>query len=58
MGNFVVGFFVIGGWHVNSNVRFMFDWIHGSVAKATASPANADIGAHYNVFAMRTQVAL
>jgi phosphate-selective porin OprO/OprP len=42
-------------WYVNTNVRFMFDWVHGQVDKTTA--ANADIGAHYDVFAMRTQVA-
>jgi phosphate-selective porin OprO/OprP len=42
-------------WYVNSNMRFMFDWIHGSVAKTNT--ANADTGAHYDVFAMRTQVA-
>lgn len=42
-------------WYVNANVRFMFDWIHGSVAKRNA--ANADIGASYDAFAMRTQVA-
>lgn len=44
-------------WYVNSNMRFMFDWIHGSVAKTSAAPASNDIGAHYDVFAMRTQVA-
>ncbi|MDB5619265.1 porin [Tardiphaga sp.] len=42
-------------WYVNSNVRFMFDWVHGQVDKATA--ANLDIGAHYDVYSMRTQVA-
>jgi phosphate-selective porin OprO/OprP len=42
-------------WYVNSNVRFMFDWIHGNVAKNTV--AGTDIGAHYDVYAMRTQVA-
>lgn len=38
-------------------MRFMFDWIHGSVAKTSAAPVSNDIGAHYDVFAMRTQVA-
>ena len=42
-------------WYVNQNMRFMFDWIHGKVDKTTA--ANANIGASYDVFAMRTQVA-
>jgi phosphate-selective porin OprO/OprP len=44
-------------WYVNTNVRFMFDWIHGSVAKSSAAPSSTDIGAHYDVFAMRSQVA-
>jgi phosphate-selective porin OprO/OprP len=42
-------------WYVNQNVRFMFNWVHGQVDKR--SLANADIGAHYDAFAMRTQVA-
>jgi len=42
-------------WYVNSNIRFMFNWIHGNVAKFT--PTNTNIGAHYDAFAMRTQVA-
>jgi phosphate-selective porin OprO/OprP len=44
-------------WYVNENMRFMFNWVHGSVARNTAAPANTDIGAHYDVFALRTQVA-
>ena len=42
-------------WYLNTNVRFMFNWIHGQVDKATA--ANLDIGAKYDVYSMRTQVA-
>lgn len=42
-------------WYATQNVRFMFNWIHGKVEKANV--ANADIGAHYDVFAMRTQFA-
>jgi phosphate-selective porin OprO/OprP len=42
-------------WYVNTNVRFMFNWIHGQVDKATA--ASLDIGAKYDVYTMRTQVA-
>jgi phosphate-selective porin OprO/OprP len=42
-------------WYVNPNIRFMFDWVHGQVDKSTA--LNADIGAHYDVYSMRTQVA-
>jgi phosphate-selective porin OprO/OprP len=44
-------------WYVNRNVRFMFDYLHGDVAKQI-SPTNAgDAGAKFNAFAMRTQVA-
>lgn len=44
-------------WYVNENMRFMFNWVHGSVAKNTAAPTNTDIGARYDIFAIRTQVA-
>ena len=44
-------------WYVNRNVRFMFDYLHGDIAKQI-SPTNAgDAGAKFNAFAMRTQVA-
>ncbi|MCX7320931.1 MAG: porin, partial [Hyphomicrobiales bacterium] len=42
-------------WYVNQNMRFMFNWINGTVDKT--SSAGLDTGAGYNVFAMRTQVA-
>jgi phosphate-selective porin OprO and OprP len=44
-------------WYLNRNVRLMFDYLHGDVAKQ-ASPTNfADTGSKFNAFAMRTQVA-
>jgi phosphate-selective porin OprO and OprP len=43
-------------WYVDSNIRFMFDWIHGNVAKSNAT-GTTNLGAHYDVFAMRTQIA-
>jgi phosphate-selective porin OprO and OprP len=44
-------------WYVNRNVRFMFNYLHGNVAKQI-SPANiGDAGAKFDAFAMRTQVA-
>lgn len=42
-------------WYVNNNMRFMFNWIHGTVDKFTTTGVNN--GADYDVFAMRTQVA-
>jgi phosphate-selective porin OprO/OprP len=44
-------------WYANRNVRFMFDYLHGNVAKEV-SPSNVgDAGAKFDAFAMRTQVA-
>jgi phosphate-selective porin OprO/OprP len=43
-------------WYVNNNIRFTFNWIHGEVRKFAPLPANTDLGARYDVFAMRTQV--
>jgi phosphate-selective porin OprO and OprP len=44
-------------WYVNGNIRFMFDYLHGNIAKQI-SPTNAgDAGAKFDAFAMRTQVA-
>jgi phosphate-selective porin OprO/OprP len=42
-------------WYVNNNMRFMFNWIHGTVDKFNTAGVNT--GADYDVFAMRTQVA-
>jgi phosphate-selective porin OprO/OprP len=44
-------------WYVNGNVRFMFDYLNGTVARLK-SPTNAtDAGSRFDAFAMRTQVA-
>lgn len=43
-------------WYVNNNMRFMFNWIHGTVDKVAVG-SNVNTGADYDVFAMRTQVA-
>jgi phosphate-selective porin OprO/OprP len=44
-------------WYVNGNVRFMFDYLHGNVARQV-SPTNAtDTGSRFDAVAMRTQVA-
>jgi len=49
--NIVVGL----NWYLNDNMRLMFNWIHGTVAKTNL--ANQDLGAKYDAFAMRTQWA-
>jgi len=44
-------------WYVNGNVRFMFDFLHGDIAKQISSTNPGDAGSKFNAFAMRTQVA-
>ncbi len=44
-------------WYVNGNVRFMFNYLHGDIAKQVSSTSAADAGSHFDAFAMRTQVA-
>lgn len=44
-------------WYVNRNVRFMFDYLHGTVAKQVSATNFADTGSKFDAFAMRTQVA-
>jgi phosphate-selective porin OprO and OprP len=44
-------------WYVNRNVRFMFDYLHGNIAKQVSPSNTRDAGARFDAFAMRTQVA-
>jgi phosphate-selective porin OprO and OprP len=44
-------------WYVNSNIRFMFDYLHGNIAKQVSPTNSGDAGARFDAFAMRTQVA-
>jgi phosphate-selective porin OprO/OprP len=44
-------------WYVNRNVRFMFDYLHGKVAKQISPTNFGDAGSKFDAFAMRTQVA-
>jgi phosphate-selective porin OprO and OprP len=44
-------------WYVNRNVRFMFDYLHGNVAKQVSATNFGDTGMKFDAFAMRTQVA-
>jgi phosphate-selective porin OprO/OprP len=44
-------------WYVNRNVRFMFNYLHGDIAKQASATNSSDVGAKFNAFAMRTQVA-
>lgn len=44
-------------WYVNTNIRFMFNYLHGNVAKQVSPTDAADAGAKFDALAMRTQVA-
>jgi phosphate-selective porin OprO and OprP len=44
-------------WYVNRNIRFMFDYLHGNIAKQIGPTNTVDAGAKFDAFAMRTQVA-
>jgi phosphate-selective porin OprO/OprP len=44
-------------WYVSRNVRLMFDYLHGNVAKQISPTNFGDAGAKFDAFAMRTQVA-
>jgi phosphate-selective porin OprO/OprP len=44
-------------WYVSSNIRFMFDYLHGTVDKQVSSTVPTDAGAKFDALAMRTQVA-
>jgi phosphate-selective porin OprO and OprP len=44
-------------WYANRNVRLMFDYLHGDIAKQVSPTNFGDAGAKFNAFAMRTQVA-
>ena len=44
-------------WYVNSNIRFMVNFLHGEVDKQVSPTNPIDAGAKFNALAMRTQVA-
>lgn len=44
-------------WYVNRNVRFMFDYLHGDIAKQVSAINSHDVGAQFDAVAMRTQIA-
>jgi len=48
-------------WYLNSNIRFMLDYLHGMVDKdsgsAATAPLGSGIGGRFNAIALRTQVA-
>ncbi|WP_035984193.1 OprO/OprP family phosphate-selective porin [Bradyrhizobium sp. STM 3843] len=44
-------------WYVSSNIRFMFNYLHGDISKQASSTSTVNAGSTFDAFAMRTQVA-
>jgi phosphate-selective porin OprO and OprP len=44
-------------WYINRNVRLMFNYLHGDVAKQVSPTNVGDAGSKFDAFAMRTQIA-
>jgi len=44
-------------WYVNGNVRFMLDYLHGTVSKQASAVSAADTGSKFDAVALRTQFA-
>jgi phosphate-selective porin OprO and OprP len=44
-------------WYINRNVRMMFNYLHGDIAKQVSASNFGDAGASFDAFAMRTQIA-
>jgi phosphate-selective porin OprO/OprP len=44
-------------WYVNRNIRFMFNYLHGTIDKQRSPTDITDAGVRFDAIAMRTQVA-
>jgi phosphate-selective porin OprO and OprP len=44
-------------WYATRNIRLMFNYLHGDVAKQISATNAGDAGSKFDAFAMRTQVA-
>ena len=44
-------------WYVSQNIRFMLNYLHGTVDKQVSTTSPVDAGAKFDALAMRTQVA-
>ncbi len=44
-------------WYVNGNVRFMFDYLYGNVARQVSPTNFGDAGSKFDAVAMRAQIA-
>jgi phosphate-selective porin OprO/OprP len=44
-------------WYPTRNIRFMLNYLHGTVDKQASATSIADVGSQFDAVAMRTQVA-
>lgn len=44
-------------WYVSSNLRFMFNYLHGDIARQASATSTVNTGSKFDAFGMRTQVA-
>ena len=44
-------------WYVNRNVRFMFNYLHGTIGKQLSGVVPTNTGAKFDAAAMRAQVS-
>ncbi|MBR0798550.1 porin [Bradyrhizobium jicamae] len=44
-------------WYVTGNVRFMLDYLHGTISKQASAISTVDAGSKFDAVALRTQVA-
>src|SRR5262249_22448222 len=44
-------------WYATRNIRLMFNYLHGDVAKQISATNAGDAGSKFDAFAMRPQVA-
>jgi phosphate-selective porin OprO/OprP len=44
-------------WYPNSNIRFMFNYLHGDISKQISALNSGNSGSSFDAFAMRTQIA-
>jgi phosphate-selective porin OprO and OprP len=44
-------------WYVNSNIRFMLNYLHGTIEKQASSVSFVNVGANFDALAGRMQIA-
>ena len=44
-------------WYVNRNIRFMLNYLHGTIDKQNTPTDFRDVGTKFDAVAMRTQIA-